>query len=239
MGAEFHGDIDLDRGPRASARERLCAVTRTVRPVSDLIRFVVGPDGEVVPDLKRKLPGRGVWITATCDALAEAVKRSAFARGFKRNVRLPTDLPARTDRLIETTVLDALAMAGKAGLVVTGFAKTEAALAQRDVVALLHAAEAAADGMRKLNAAARRARSGASPLMVIGNFTLGQLDLVLGRPNVVHAALLAGPASDTFLARLRRLERFRATDRDNEAGRAVDAGPRLDMDAYDRDDQEQ
>ena len=70
-------------------RERLCAATRTVRPVSDLIRFVVGPDGEAVADVKNKLPGRGIWVTATRDALDEAIKRKAFARGFKREVRLP------------------------------------------------------------------------------------------------------------------------------------------------------
>ena len=82
-------DIDLDAGPRAQELERMCVATRTVRPVADMIRFVIGPDGEAVPDLKRKLPGRGVWVTATQDALSEALKRKALARGFKRDVRLP------------------------------------------------------------------------------------------------------------------------------------------------------
>ena len=68
-----------------------------MRPVADLIRFVIGPDGEAVPDLKRKLPGRGVWVTATQDALADAIKRKVFARGFKRDVRLPRDFVARTE----------------------------------------------------------------------------------------------------------------------------------------------
>ena len=122
-------DIELDTGPRAQELERLCVATRTVRPVADMIRFVVGPDGEAVPDLKRKLPGRGVWVTATQDALSDAVKRKALARGFKREVRLPADLVARTEQLLERAALDALAMAGKAGLVATGFTKVEAALA--------------------------------------------------------------------------------------------------------------
>ena len=107
----------------------MCVVTREVRPVADLIRFVVGPDGEAVPDLKSKLPGRGVWVTATHDALAEAVKRKTLARGFKREVRLAADLVEQTEQLLESAVLDALAMAGKSGLVATGFGKTEAALA--------------------------------------------------------------------------------------------------------------
>jgi hypothetical protein len=195
-------------------------VTRTVRPVSDLIRFVVGPAGDAVPDLKRKLPGRGVWVTATQDALSDAVKRKALARGFKRDVRLPTDLVARTGQLLERAALDALAMAGKAGLVATGFTRVEAALAQEEVIALLHAAEAAADGVRKLDAARRR-RPQDGPIVTIGILTSAQLDLALGRPNVIHAALLAGPASDTFLARLRRLERFRTGDPAIGAGTAL------------------
>src|SRR6266705_5923939 len=79
-----------DAGPREAApgTERLCIVTRTVKPVAELIRFVVGPDG-IVPDLKRKLPGRGVWVTATRAAVSAAVERKAFGRAFKREVTVP------------------------------------------------------------------------------------------------------------------------------------------------------
>ena len=210
----------LDRGPGTAQRTRMCVATRAVHPVSELIRFVVGPDGEAVADVKSKLPGRGIWVTATRDALLEAVKRKAFSRGFKRDVRLPPDLVDRTDRLLERAVLDALAMAGKAGLVAAGFGKTESALDHEDVVGLLHAAGAASDGIRKIEAASRRRRSEAPPV-VIGFLNSAQLDLALNRPNVVHAALLAGPASETFLARCRRLERFRTGDQHHQAGEAV------------------
>jgi len=210
----------LDRGPQKAARTRMCTATRTIQPVSDLIRFVVGPDGEVVADVKGKLPGRGIWVTTTRGALLEAIKRKAFARGFKRDVRLPADFVERTERLLERAVLDALAIAGKAGRVVTGFAKTEAALEHEEVIAVLHAAGAAADGVRKLQATARRHRSGVLPAE-IGFLTTAQLDLALSRPNVVHAALLAGPASETFLARCRRLERFRTGDQHHQAGKAA------------------
>jgi hypothetical protein len=225
-------DIELDTGPRAQELERMCVATRTLRPVDDMIRFVIGPDGEAVPDLKRKLPGRGVWVTATQDALSEAVKRKALARGFKREVRLPADLVARTGQLLERAALDALAMAGKAGLVATGFTRVEAALAREKVVALLHAAEAAADGVRKLDAALRR-RLEHDPIVTIGILTSAHLDLAFGRPNVVHAALLAGPPSDTFLARSRRLERFRSGE-PSRPGKST----RLEMDTDDRDEQE-
>jgi predicted RNA-binding protein YlxR (DUF448 family) len=211
--------VELDSGPRARERARLCAATRTVQPVSKLIRFVVGPDGEAVPDVKNKLPGRGIWITATRDALGEAIKRKAFARGFKREVRLPSHFVDSTEKLLERAVLDALAVAGKAGLVAAGFAKTETALAREKVVALLHAAEASSEGTRKLDAVMRR-RSGETPI-VIGFLASAQLDLALNRPNVVHAALLAGPASETVLARCKRLERFRTGDQHNQAGKAA------------------
>ena len=100
-------EIELDSGPRDREIERMCAATRTVRPVSDLIRYVIGPGGEAVPDLKHKLPGRGVWVTATQGALGDAIQRKVFARGFKRDVRLPADLLARTEDLLERSALDA------------------------------------------------------------------------------------------------------------------------------------
>ncbi|MGA2894394.1 MAG: RNA-binding protein [Xanthobacteraceae bacterium] len=204
-------DIELDNGPRDGERERLCIVTRTVRPVTDLIRFVAGPNGEAVPDLKRKLPGRGVWVTATQDALGEAIKRKVFARGLKREVRLPADLLSRTEQLLLRAVLDALAIAGKAARVAVGFTKVERALLHDAVAVLLHAAEASSDGVNKLDGVLRH-RSQGGPVAVSRILTSAQLDLALGRPNVIHAALLAGPLTDTFLARLRRLERFRTGD---------------------------
>jgi uncharacterized protein len=204
-------DDALDSGPRKSApgTERFCAATGEVKPVDDMIRFVVGPDSAVVPDLKRKLPGRGIWITATRQALDAAVARKAFARGFKRDVQVAAEFVATTERAIERTALDALAMAHKAGKVAIGFAKAEVALARERVVGLIHAAEAAPDGTGKLAAALRR-HADATEIAVIKAFTSAQLDLAMGRSNVVHAALLAGPESDTFLARTARLDCFRA-----------------------------
>ena len=215
--------VALDAGPHAREPQRLCIVTRDVRPVAELIRFVIGPDGVVVPDVKSKLPGRGVWVTATRQTVEAAVKRHAFARGFKREARVPTDLALQTERLLERAALDALAMAGKAGLVAVGFGKAGAALQGDEVVALLHAAEGSPDGIRKLEAVWRR-RMPENPLLAVEFLKAEQLDLALGRPNVVHAALLAGPASDTCLSRLRRLGRFRtagAGDRGNKAGAAA------------------
>jgi uncharacterized protein len=202
-------DEELDAGPHKGGpgTERLCAVTRAVKPVDDLIRFVVGPDG-VVADLKRKLPGRGLWVTGDRATLKDAVARNVFARGFKREVRVTPDLIEQTERLLVRAALDALAISGKAGLVVAGFAKVEAAITHDAIVGVIHAADAAPDGVSKLSGALRR-RDDGKDLAVIKAFTTAQLDLALGRSNVVHAALLAGAANDTFLARFTRLERFR------------------------------
>jgi hypothetical protein len=209
---------DPDHGPRTAkpGTERMCVVTRQVRPVDELIRFVVAPDGAAVPDLKRKLPGRGLWVTATHGAVAEAAKRGLFSRGFKRAVKAAPTLADDTERLLVRGVVEALAMAAKAGLVVAGFGKVEDALDRHQAVALLHASDGADDGIRKLDAklmAANRQipddRDKMTPIPVISALTSAELDLALGRSNVIHAAVLAGPAGKTFLSRSQVLVRYR------------------------------
>jgi hypothetical protein len=203
---------ETDLGPAAGRRatERMCLATRQVRPTTELMRFVVAPDGAIVPDLTGKLPGRGAWVTATRDALATAIRGQAFARAFRGAGRAAPDLAELAERLLERAALDSLSLAHKAGQVVFGFAKVEAALEQGKLAALVQAREAAPDGAAKLEAAiGRAARAGnAEPVRVRG-LSGGQLDLALGRSNVVHAGLLAHPASRSFLARWLRLERWR------------------------------
>ncbi|HEY4835118.1 MAG TPA: RNA-binding protein [Bradyrhizobium sp.] len=223
-------DPDLDNGPRTekSATMRMCAVTRAVRPIDELIRFVVSPQGEVVPDLKRKLPGRGLWVSASRQTVAEAVRRHQFSKGFKRDVRVAPALAADTENLLIRSVIDALAMAAKAGQVVAGFGKVEDALSQGQAQALIHASDGAADGIRKLDAIARQ-NAGiideSNQIPVVKALTSEQLDLALGRSNVVHAALLAGPASKTFLSRSQTLVRYRTADNDRTAGKAAENSP--------------
>ena len=126
-------DPDLDNGPRTdkSATSRMCAVTRQVRPIDELIRFVVAPSGEVIPDLKRKLPGRGLWVSASRQTVAEAVRRHQFSKGFKREVRVSPTLATDTENLLVRGAIEALAMAAKAGQVISGFGKVEDALTSR------------------------------------------------------------------------------------------------------------
>ena len=223
-------DPDLDNGPRTekSATMRMCAVSREVRPIDELIRFVVAPSGEVMADLKRKLPGRGLWVSASRKAVAEAVRRHQFSKGFKRDVRVAARLAADTETLLARSAVDALAMAAKAGQVISGFSKVEDALAGRQgrspLRALIHASDGAADGIRKLDALALQngGNWGESlPIPIVTALTSTELDLALGRANVIHAALLAGPASKTFLSRSQILVRYRSADDDKTAGTAA------------------
>ena len=207
---------------------RMCAFSREVRPVDELIRFVVAPSGEVLADLKRKLPGRGLWISASRRAVAEAVRRHQFTRGFKRDVRVAPTLAADTEILLERFAIEALAIAAKAGQVVSGFSKVADILEGRvlgPARALIHATDGAADGIRKLDAMVRQNAGNCGDFVeipIVKTLTSEQLDLALGRANVIHAALLAGPASDTVLSRSQMLVRYRMADDDRQAAKNVD-----------------
>lgn len=211
--------------PKSAQAERSCIVTRQRRPPEGLIRFVAGPDGRVVPDIKGRLPGRGVWVSGRRDMVETAVRKRLFAHALKAEATVPEGLADLIDRLLGEAALGALAMARKAGLVVTGFGQVAEAIARADVVAVVHAREAAADGRRKIAQAIRRRCKGGEavpaagaegaqgrpdaaitqhqpacgPKVLTGIFASSELDLALGGANVIHAALLAGGASASFL----------------------------------------
>jgi predicted RNA-binding protein YlxR (DUF448 family) len=215
-------DPKLDLAPRTerTATMRMCAVSREVRPIDELIRFVVSPDGVVVPDLKRKLPGRGMWVTASRGVVAEAVRRHQFNKAFKRELRISQTFPADIEALLVRSVTEALGIAAKAGQIVAGFGKVESALREGTAEVLIHASDGAADGIRKLDALARQngENRGSRPqIPVVTALKSAELDLALTRSNVIHAALLAGPASKTFLSRSQMLVRYRLADDDKTA----------------------
>jgi uncharacterized protein len=216
--------------------ERSCIVTREVRSPEELIRFVVGPDGTVVPDLRHRLPGRGAWVTADAETVRQAVKRRLFSRAFKAEVKVPPTLAEDIEAALRQDLRQALSLANKAGAVTSGFAKVEAAIAEGNVAALVHAAEAAEDGRRKLAGALRKRFGEAiSAVPVIDEITGPELDLALGRPNVIHAAVAAGPGGDGFRARWRRLRCYRGAHADEaalpkELGRASDDAQNADDD---------
>jgi predicted RNA-binding protein YlxR (DUF448 family) len=200
----------LGRAPvEHNGPERMCIVTRERRAPEELIRFVVGPEGTIVPDIRAKLPGRGVWVSARAEVVETAVRRQAFSRGLKTSGKADKTLPAEVDALLERDCLQSLSIANKAGAVVAGLTKVETEINGGKVALLLHAKDAGADGTRKLVQALRR-KFGADCPPEINLFASSQLDLALGRSNVIHAALKAEPASKAFLARCRRLAAYRA-----------------------------
>jgi predicted RNA-binding protein YlxR (DUF448 family) len=198
-----------DEGPQ-SGPSRLCVATRAVKPVEELIRFVVGPGDVLVPDLRQKLPGRGVWVTATREAVGEAMKRKAFGRSLKASVVVSPALADEIEALLRRAARDSLSLANKAGQVVSGFSKVEAAIGGGGIDGIVQASDAAADGARKIAQALRR-RFGErmEKIPVIHGLDSSELGLALGRSHVIHAALVKGSASRACLARFRALERYR------------------------------
>ncbi|MCB1464914.1 MAG: RNA-binding protein [Nitratireductor sp.] len=189
---------------------RTCIVTRESGDAEALIRFVADPQGRVVPDLKRKLPGRGVWVKAGRSVVDEAVRKRAFSRGFKRDVSVDDSLGAEIDTLMEKDALGALSMARKAGQIRTGAFKVDQAVRAGETLALLHASDAAPDGVRKLDGAVRALEAaGGEPVLVAAPFTSTQMDLALGGENVVHAAAIKGGAARALIERVVRLQRYR------------------------------
>lgn len=190
--------------------ERTCVVSRRNAEPDDLIRFVVGPDTTVVPDILHKLPGRGAWVLAHRDIVARAAKTGAFARSFKAKVAVSPDIAVTVESLLERHALEALSLANKAGLVVAGFGKVDDLLASGQTRALVHASDGSDGGAgrltRKFQAICREV--GTTPI-VIDAFTHAQLGLALGRLNVVHAGLSPGRAVDRFVKAVERLMRYR------------------------------
>ena len=190
-------------------RERWCALERCQRPASELIRFVAGPDGDLVPDLKRKLPGRGIWVTALRDSIERAAAGNVFQRALKGPVRVAKELPALIETLLEQHALAALSMASKAGCVVSGAERVVEAIEHKDLHALVHASDAGEDGCRKLDGKLAARRSGSVAPSAVTCFTRAQLSLALGRTNVVHAALIEAEASRKFVEQTLRLLHYR------------------------------
>lgn len=200
-------DVEGETGP-----VRTCALTRERLPVERLIRFVIGPEDVVVPDLRHRLPGRGVWIGASAARVAEAVKRKVFPRAFKGPARAGPELPLQIDGLLARDALQSLAMANKAGLVIAGFGKVEQALRFEPVCARISALDGAPDGRAKLERLASARFGSDAPPPLVDLFDSTQLSLALGRENVIHALVLKGAAGDAFVGRCRTLAIYRTAD---------------------------
>jgi predicted RNA-binding protein YlxR (DUF448 family) len=198
---------DAEERAGSPARTRKCIVSGDILPESRLVRFVVDPESRVVADVEAKLPGRGMWVRCDRASIVRAVEKHIFSKAAKGSVEASPDLVGTTERLLAGRMLAQLGLAHRAGQALFGFDTIERALRSDKPPALIvQADDAAADGSRKLQAAA--VASGLVPF-VIGCFSNADLSLALGRANVVHAALKPGRMAERLIFDAGRLSGFR------------------------------
>ena len=207
-------------GPDRRDPERRCIVTMQRRPHSEMIRFVLSPEGQVTPDVAARLPGRGAWVSATREAVDQAAGRGAFARAFKRQVAVPADLGGQTEALLVRRCMDMLGMARRAGNLVAGFEQVREALRDARPGCLITASDGSEDQRNKVLGLAKAIygpdldaepqNAGNGRLRPVAECFLGsELGMALGRDRVIHACLKLGPIAHAWMGELGRLSGFR------------------------------
>ena len=197
------------QGPKTHAeasRERRDIVSGEAMPEARLIRFVISPDGLVVPDLARTLPGRGVWVEATREAVAVASKKGLFSRSAKTKASAPSDLADQLEILLARKCLDRLGLARRAGALTCGYDQAASAIASGKAGWMIEASDGAAEGRRKLLQIARRQTR---PPQLCGAFTSEELGLASGLGHVIHLVFLAGRWAERWTEDVGRLAGFR------------------------------
>ncbi len=186
--------------------ERRCIVTRETVDTSQLLRFVLGPDDQVVGDIKGKLPGRGVWVTARKTFIEQAIEKKLFPRAFKTKCQVSKTLPQEVDKQFEARCLNYLSLAKKTGAVITGFDKVTTALNKDNVALLLQASDGATDGQEKLE---RKFLHLGPADHVIKVFSCEQMSMAFGGTNVIHAAITRGTMAKNVLASTAKMLEYR------------------------------
>lgn len=191
---------------RTSGEERKCLATGEVQPKYRLIRFVVGPEGQVFADVMGKLPGRGMWVSADRDALKLAVKKGLFSRSAKQPVKIPENLVDEVEKHLARRVVDLISMQRKAGKAVAGYEKVKSWLQTEEALVLIQAVDGSVRGKSKLS----------TPHYghYIGCLTADELGLAFGRQTVIHGALASGGLTLRVVEEAHRLNGVRK----NEAG---------------------
>ena len=207
----------MTRGGRDKDREtpeRRCIVTGDVKPKAGLIRFVVGPDEMVVPDLAHKLPGRGLWVAADRAILDQAVKKNAFSRAARSQVQVPDGLAQIVEDGLARRLIELVSLARKAGLSVAGFEKVKDWLAQGRAKVLLQATDGSERGKGKLRIKMTDMDKFGTPEggRYFAVLTASELGLAFGREHVIHGALAAGGLTKRVVEDAARLAGFRKQD---------------------------
>jgi uncharacterized protein len=207
----------MTRGGRDSEQdepERKCLATGEVSPKSGLIRFVVGPDATVVPDVAAKLPGRGMYVSADRAAIERAAKKNLFTRAARQPVIVPEGLADLVEALVARRTVDMLSMARKASLAVMGYEKVKDWLQKGRAVVLIQADDGSERGKTKL-----RAPNGENSL--ISCLTAGEIGLAFGRERAIHAALAAGGLTPRVVEEAARLAGLRGSDGQHDGGKTA------------------
>lgn len=186
---------------RAEGPERKCLATGESQPKAGLIRFVMGPDAQVFPDVMGKLPGRGVYVTSTREALETAVKKKLFARGFKAQVAVPDGLVEDVESQVLKRVVNLISLARKSGDAVAGYEKVKDWLIKEEARVLIQAQDGSGRGKSKLSTPHRG--------KYIGWMTADELGQAFGRETVIHAALASGGLSQRVVEEAQRLQGLR------------------------------
>jgi len=214
--------VETDAGPpragKAGARdpERRCIVTMGRREQSELIRFVLSPDNQVTPDLAAKLPGRGAWVTSSREAVELAIKKGAFNRAFKKQVKVAPDLADQIELLLAKRILDQLGMVKRAGDLILGFEQVREEVRKAAPAFLVEASDGSEDQRGKVLALVRglhtpdldEAGKPAGSLElppVVGCFLASDLGMALGRDRVIHACVKYGRIAHAWRGELERL----------------------------------
>ena len=186
---------------RSGDPDRKCVATGEVQPKHGLVRFVAGPDGQVVPDILGKLPGRGTYVAADRAAMDKAVAKKLFARGLKQPVTVPEGLVDEVERQLVRRVIDLISMARKSGHAVAGYEKVKDWLDREDAETLIQAVDGSGRGKSKLS----------TPHFgnYIGWLTADELGAAFGRQTVIHAALASGGLGQRVVEEAQRLRGLR------------------------------
>jgi uncharacterized protein len=196
------GDTVEDKGEGEGDTTRRCIVTGEIRPKAELIRFVVGPEGSIVPDVAGRLPGRGLWLTARRDIVVTAATKRIFARAARSQVVVDDGLADRIEQLLAARCCGILGLARRAGQALAGFVVVRTLVASGGAAVLVEAADGGSDSRAKLATLA-------PTLPVIDRLSCAELSAAFGREHVVHAALTPGRLAASLVVEAARLGGFR------------------------------
>ncbi len=186
---------------KQTTENRKCIVCGEVKEKEQLLRFTLTPDNRIIPDFKKKLPGKGIYVSVSQAALQKAIDKNLFAKAVKKNVKVNAELTQTVENILRKKGLESICLAKKAGVLITGFEKVSEQIKRGKIAFLLEAADAGADGHQKIT-------NLAAGLEIFTIYDVEELDKALDKVNTVHAALLKSDMAKLVHTDLVRLQKF-------------------------------